>query len=144
MLLGRLSGPFAFRFVLQPLVATLFAARYALSDARMGRPPYGWALFTNPGSNRELLREGWKHVGRVFIAVIIIDLIYEIAVFRRIYPLQTLLVAAVLALLPYLLMRGFLNRVIQFWWRCGDGRHARITRDGSGAADALAKDQQRL
>lgn len=138
MLIGRVSGPFAFRFIVQPLVATFFAARYALSDSRTGRPPYGWAVLTNPSGNRELLREGWRHVRKVFAVAVVIDLIYEIVVFRWIYPVQTLVVAAALALLPYLLMRGFLNRIIQLWRRFGDGRQRKITREG-GAAGAVMK-----
>ena len=90
-----------------------FATRYAISDARAGRPPYGWTVLTNPRGNRELLREGWKHVGKVFTAAVVIDLIYEVIVFRWIYPDQALIVAAVLALLPYLVVRGLLNRTIQ-------------------------------
>ena len=36
----RLTGPGRFRFVLQPLIATLLGIRGGLVDARAGRPPY--------------------------------------------------------------------------------------------------------
>jgi hypothetical protein len=39
-LLARLSGPGAFRFVLQPLVAVLLGIRDGRADAKAGRPPY--------------------------------------------------------------------------------------------------------
>ena len=36
----RLTGPGRFRFILQPLVATLLGIRSGVADARAGRPPY--------------------------------------------------------------------------------------------------------
>jgi hypothetical protein len=111
MLVGRLHGPFAFRFVLQPLVAAFIACRAGLRDARAGRPAYGWAVLTNRLDRHELLRHGWRELTRVFIAAVIIDVIYEVIVFRRIYPGQSLIIAAFLALLPYPFIRGLVNRI---------------------------------
>jgi hypothetical protein len=39
------------------------------------------------------------------------DLIYQAIVLRWFYPLQALIVAIVLALLPYILLRGPVNRI---------------------------------
>jgi hypothetical protein len=39
------------------------------------------------------------------------DLVYQIIVFRRIYPVEALLVAAMLTFIPYLLIRGPVNRI---------------------------------
>jgi hypothetical protein len=141
MLVGRVHGPFAFRLVLQPFVATFFAARAALSDARAGRPPYGWTVLSNPRGNRELLREGWRHVAKVFVAAVVIDLIYEVVVFRWIYPGQALLVAAVLALLSYPLIRGLLNRIIRCWRRVQGKRESAVAADRGGASNLVIKGQ---
>lgn len=110
-LVGRIDGPMAFRFILQPLAASIIAIRAGLKDAREGRPPYFWSIFYNPIQRRETIREGWKHIAKVFIAAIVIDSIYQIVVFRWFYPLQTLIVAIVLAVLPYLVIRGLVNRI---------------------------------
>jgi len=120
-LVGRVHGPMMFRFVLQPLTAAILATRAAMRDAREGRPAYGWALVTDAPRRRALLREGWKEVAKVFVAAVIIDLIYEVIVFHRIYPGQSLIVAAVLALLPYPLIRGSVNRILRLRLR---GRNA--------------------
>jgi hypothetical protein len=112
-LMGRLNGPFTFRLVLQPLSAALIALRSGLRDARSGRPAYGWAVVSNPVERRELLKEGWRELSRVFIIAVIVDLIYELVVFGEIYPGQSLIVATVLALLPYPLLRGVVNRIIR-------------------------------
>jgi hypothetical protein len=112
---GRVDGPFAFRLILQPLVATFFAIRAGFRDARTGRPAYAWSVCFQRGHARELLKEGWKDVARVFFVAVIVDLIYEIVVFRRLYPSESLIVAAILALLPYFLMRGPANRIAARW-----------------------------
>jgi hypothetical protein len=64
-----------------------------------------------------LLKEGWKELTRVFIIAVVVDLIYEKMVFDEIRPGQSLVVAAVLALLPYPLLRGLANRIIRRWRR---------------------------
>ena len=63
------------------------------------------------GPRRDLLREGWADVGKVFIAATVLDLIYELFVYRWVYPGQALIMAAVLAFIPYLLIRGPVTRI---------------------------------
>jgi hypothetical protein len=110
-LIDRVSGPMKFRLILQPLMATIFAIRSGLKDAKEGKPAYFWALFTDSVHRRDMLRDGWKSVGKVFIIAIIIDLVYQLIVFRWFYPGEALLVAAILAFVPYLLIRGPVNRI---------------------------------
>ena len=115
--IGRVHGPFAFRLVLQPLAAAIIACRAGWRDAWAGRPAYGWAILTNSVERHELLREGWRELARVFIIAFLVDLIYEVIVFHEIYPGQSLIVAALLALLPYPLIRGSVNRIVGRWRR---------------------------
>jgi len=110
-LLDRVSGPMKLRLIIQPLMGIIFAVRSGLKDAKDGRPPYFWAIFTDPQNRREMLRDGWKSVGRIFILAIIIDAIYQIIELRWFYPLEALTVAIVLAIIPYLLIRGPVNRI---------------------------------
>ena len=108
---GRLEGPLHFRFFLQPAMAILLAIRDGLRDAREGRPAYFWSLFTEPAVRRDLLRDGWKSISKVFIIAVVLDVIYQIIVLRWFYAFETLLVAVLLALVPYLLVRGPVNRI---------------------------------
>jgi len=110
-LLGRVSGPMKFRLILQPVMAAIFAIRSGLKDAKGNKPPYFWAIFTNSDSRLDMIRDGGKSVGRVFIFGIVMDAIYQFIVFRWFYPVEALLVAAILALIPYLLIRGPVNRI---------------------------------
>jgi hypothetical protein len=113
-LIGRIGGPMSFRLILQPAMALIFAIRDGLRDAREGRPAYFYSLFTQPENRRRQLREGFKAVSRVFALAIVIDFIYQVIVLRWFYPLQALIVALVLAFLPYILLRGPVNRIARF------------------------------
>jgi lauroyl/myristoyl acyltransferase len=80
-------------------------------------------VLSGHSQRRELLKQAWRDVARVFIASIILDLIYQISVLRWIYPVQAAFVASVLALLPYLLVRGPTNRLAKLW-RSRHGKRA--------------------
>lgn len=110
-LLGRLSGPMKIRFLLQPAMAILLAARSGLQDARTGKPPYFWAIFTHPAQRRDLVKQGWGSIGKVFLAAIVIDVVYQIIQLRWIYPGEAMAVAVGLAIVPYLLSRGLVTRI---------------------------------
>jgi hypothetical protein len=114
-LLGRIDGPMHFRIILQPTMASIFACIGGYKDARAGKPPYFWALFTTPGYRKEMLKDGWKHVGKVFILALVLDLIYELKVHHTVHPVEMLTVAVVLAFIPYLLLRGPVNRLCRIW-----------------------------
>jgi len=113
-LMARISGPMSFRFLIQPLMALFFAVRDGRKDAREGKAPYFWALFSNPGHRREMLQSGWKSVGKVFIIAMILDLVFQIIAFHGIRPGGAMVAGVILAIIPYLLLRGPVNRVIQY------------------------------
>ena len=110
-LVGRVDGPLKFRLVLQPTMAMIFAIRDGLKDAREGRVPYFWAIFTEPAHRGALIREGWQAVTKVFILAVLMDLIYQYLILGWLYPLAALFVAFILAFVPYLLIRGPVNRM---------------------------------
>lgn len=112
-LVARVTGPLHFRLLLQPLMATLFAVRDGLGDAREKRSPYLWLIAVNSGERRKKLAEGWKAVSRVFVLAVVIDAVYQFISVKWFYPGEALIVATVLALVPYLLIRGPVNRIAQ-------------------------------
>jgi hypothetical protein len=113
----RVGGPMTFRLILQPMMAALLASRAGLKDAREGQAPYLWTIFTDPVNRAELLREGWGAIGRVFLLAVTMDVIYQWIVFGWIYPGEVLLVAVLLAVVPYVLIRGPVNRIARQWRR---------------------------
>ena len=110
-LLGRIGGPLTFRLILQPLVAATFAVRAGLADAHMGRRAYFWSLLSDPKHRRQNVREGWRDVAKVFLLALAIDLGYQIILQRYVYPGEALIVAIMLAIVPYLLVRGCVTRL---------------------------------
>jgi hypothetical protein len=108
---ARLTGPMNLRFILQPTIAMIFAIRAGLRDAHQNRPAFLWAVLWNPAYRRELLRQGWKDVGKVLLLATILDVIYQLIIHRGVYILELLITAVALAVIPYVLFRGPISRI---------------------------------
>ena len=107
----RVSGPMKFRLLLQPIMASIFAIRSGLHDARTGKPPYLWTLLTDPAHRADMIKDGWKSVGKVFLLALVLDVVYQIIVSRFVYPGEAIIVAFLLAIVPYLILRGLVTRL---------------------------------
>jgi hypothetical protein len=107
----RVTGPMKFRLVLQPFTAIFLATLGGLRDARAGKPPYFWALFADARERSAMLKDGWKSVGRLFLLALGLDVVYQFIERRFVYPGEAVLVAVILAIVPYLLVRGSVNRI---------------------------------
>ena len=110
---SRVGGPLDFRLVLQPAMAIVIAIRAGWNDARENRPPFLWTVLIDRGERRALLRTGWRDVGRVFVLAWLVDAVYQIVFLQAFRPLQGLLVAGVLAFVPYGIVRGLTTRLIR-------------------------------
>ena len=108
----RIEGPMKLRLVLQPLMASFFAIRSGLADAKSGQPPYLWAIVTHPSERADLLKDGWKSIGKVFLLALGLDVVFQLIVVKTLYPFETFLVAVMLALVPYVVLRGLTNRLV--------------------------------
>src|SRR5271154_4163885 len=97
-LIDRVTGPMKFRLVLQPAMATVWAILAGLKDARAGKPPYFWALLVSPGHRVDMIKDGWRSVGRVFILALVLDAAYQIYVLHFVYPGEAITVAFILAI----------------------------------------------
>jgi len=58
-----------------------------------------------------MLKDGWKSVSRVFILAVVLDVVYQLYVLHFVYPLQAIAVAIILAIVPYLILRGMVTRL---------------------------------
>ena len=106
---ARVTGPMHFRIYLQPLMASILGVIAGLRDARAGKPAFFSAMFT--ARRAEVIREMLRSVGRVFIFAVILDIIYQLVVQHWIYPLETVITAFILAIVPYFLIRGITDRI---------------------------------
>jgi hypothetical protein len=120
-LVARTEGPMKLRFVLQPLMSFIFAVRAGIRDARNNRVPYLWRFKTSPGQRKAIAREAWKDVGRIFIIGVVMDIIYQLILIYgfkdkdRFYPLESILVAFGLAMIPYFIFRGPTDRIARMF-----------------------------
>lgn len=114
-LIDRPSGPMAFRFILQPSMAAINAIRDGLRDARIERSPYLWTILRQPRERVGRLREGLDATARIILLGLAMDVIYQVTVFRTFYPVEALIIAILLAFVPYLLVRGLVVRI----WHAG-------------------------
>jgi hypothetical protein len=111
--IARFDGPLHFRLFVQPLMAILFALRDGNRDAREERSAYLWSLVTDPAQRRYPLESGWKGISKVLVLAFVLDVVYQFMVWRGLKPLQALMTAIVLAVIPYAILRGPVNRVLR-------------------------------
>ena len=111
-ILGRAHGPLNFRLFVMPTVVVVLAIRAHLKDVREGKPVFLGAFITSPTERRRLLQSALKDVGRVLVIALTLDTIYQLLVFKAFYPGQALVVAVACAVVPYVLVRGPVTRLV--------------------------------
>ena len=110
-LIERPTEPMKFRFILQPTMAAIAAIRDGLKDARTGRTPFLVAMLRYPQKRIERLDEGLNATARIILLGLAMDTVYQILVLDRIYPNEALIIALLLAYLPYVIVRELVVRV---------------------------------
>jgi hypothetical protein len=110
-LLARFSGPGRLRFLLQPTVAILLGSRDGRKDARMGLPPYLWALAFHGEHRSALLRGTFTSIREIVAVAILLDVLSQYLIFREIHPGAAILLGPVLIGMPYMVSRAFANRL---------------------------------
>lgn len=112
-ILERADGPMHFRLVVQPIIASLLAARSGVRDAREDRGPFLTSIVMDRGQRKYFLAHGWQDIGKVFFMAGILDVAFQLIVFKTIHILETLVIAVTLSIVPYLLVRGPANRLFR-------------------------------
>jgi hypothetical protein len=110
----RLTGPGRFRFILQPLIATILGIRSGRADARAGRPPYLLGLVTDREHRQELARGGLAAIANLLLMGILLDSIFQWLIVGQSYPGAALVVGPVLITTPYAIARALSNRATRF------------------------------
>lgn len=111
-LVHRVDGPLHFRLIVQPAVAALMAIRAGMRDARESKSPFFWAVLLHTGDHRELLQQAWRDLRNVIIIALTLDVIYQLIVHRWIYPLESTIAVTFLVVVPYIIFRGPINRIL--------------------------------
>ena len=114
-MLARPGGPMTFRFILQPAMAATAAFRDGVEDARIGRTPYILSMLRGVEPRGARLWESVVATARILVLGVVMDSIYQGLVLRTFYPAQAAVIAVLLALVPYLLLRGPFERIARHW-----------------------------
>ncbi len=122
-LFERPGGPMVFRFFLQPTMAAIAAWRDGVADARTGRSPFFVGALTDPAQRTVRLNEALVATARIILLGLIMDGIYQAIEFNSFHPAEAVIIALLLAFVPYLLLRGLFARAARWWFnRDGDLR----------------------
>ena len=114
-LFERPGGPMVFRFILQPVMASIAAFRDGLMDARSGRAPFLVTVLNNPRERAGRLNEAIVATAQIILLGLVMDGIYQFLEFETFHPAEAVITALVLAFLPYLLLRGLFARIARRW-----------------------------
>jgi hypothetical protein len=126
----RPAGPMGFRFILQPVMASILAIRDGIKDAKTNRSPYFWTIATDQTRRRKRLVEGIHAVSRVLILAALMDIIYQLLELNGLRPLETAMIAVLLAFVPYMIVRGPAARIAKRVMGLKDANETKSLRRG--------------
>jgi hypothetical protein len=109
----RFTGPGRLRFILQPMVAIVLGIRGGLADAKTGDPPYLFGLLFGAGRRRELQRSGVAAIRNLVAMGIIMDIVFQLVLYRSVHPGAALVVGPILICFPYVVSRALTTRMTQ-------------------------------
>lgn len=121
-MLDRSGGPMTFRFFLQPVMASIAALLDGIRDARAGRAYYLRTILTDPAARAGRLHEGLIATARVILLGLCMDVIYQMIEFETFHPAEAVIIALLLAFVPYVLLRGPVARIARRWLGSGPAK----------------------
>ncbi len=113
--IDRSNGPMTFRFFLQPIMAAIAALHDGLKDARSANDPYLRTILLDPAKRTARLGEGLFSTARIILLGFAMDAIYQWRVFDSFFPVEAVIITLILAVLPYLILRGLITRIARRW-----------------------------
>ena len=117
----RVDGPMSFRFYLQPTMALIAAVPDGIRDTRLGHKSFFWSAWWDKGASAGRLREGLASIARVMLLGISMDVIYQFKALDRFYPVEALMMALLLAVVPYFVFRWIVERAASWWFARKEG-----------------------
>jgi hypothetical protein len=123
-LVRGLSGKGQFRLILQPTMALFLGLRLGIADAKQGKAPFLFRLFSTRQGRWALFKQSLSDAALPLIVALIMDGILQYLAFNRIRLLQAVVVGALLVWLPFSMTRGLTNRI---WRHAHSGKTPRVT-----------------
>lgn len=123
-LVRGLSGKGQFRLILQPAMALLLGIRLGIADAKEGKAPFLFRLFSTRHERWGLFKQSLSDAAMPLILGLVMDGILQYLTFNRVRPLQAVVVGTLLVWLPFTGSRGLTNRI---WKHAHPGKVTRVT-----------------
>src|SRR5215510_11020743 len=108
-LAARPGGQYNFRFLLQPAMAIVLGVIDGRRFAREGRSFLLWGGPEDPAERRAQARATIRAIGKVALLALILDALYQYSAHGGFYPGEAVIVVFVVALIPYFMVRFFVN-----------------------------------
>jgi hypothetical protein len=116
---ARFGGPMTFRFFLQPTMAAIAAIHDGVKDAREGHKSFFWTAWRHPSQQTGRLREGLISTARIMLLGISMDVIYQLKELDQFYPAEAVVIALLLAVVPYFIFRWIIEGIARRWMHQG-------------------------
>ena len=113
---SRTEGPMTFRFYLQPAMAAIAAFHDGINDTRLGHKVFFWTALRDPTLHAGRLRQGAISTARIVLLGLSMDVIYQLRVLHRFYPVEALIMAILLAVVSYFIFRWIVEMVARWWY----------------------------
>ena len=84
-----------------------------------GARPFFVGALTDPAQRTARLNEALVATARIILLGLVMDGIYQAIEFKSFHPAEAVIIALVLAFLPYLLLRGLIARAARRWFSHG-------------------------
>jgi hypothetical protein len=121
----RPGGPMTFRFILQPVMAAAAALTDGIRDGRAGRRRYLWTILTRSEQRGGHLRSGMVSIARIILLGLGMDTLYQAIAFDYFHPAEAVIVALLLAFIPYVVLRGPAAWAACWWFGANAAREIR-------------------
>jgi len=113
---ARAHGPMTFRFYLQPTMAAIAAVHGGINDARYGHRAFFWTALWDQTQRTGRLKQGLISTARIMLLGISMDVVYQLRVEHRFYPAEAVMIAILLAVIPYFVFRWIVEQVARWWF----------------------------
>ena len=80
-----------------------------------GRTPFLETVLTNPAKRAGRLQEAVIATARIILLGLIMDTIYQFIEFETFHPAEAVIIALLLAFVPYVVLRGLIARIARWW-----------------------------
>lgn len=96
-------------------MASLVAARDGYRDAKSGDSAFMQVMVSDRALRKVRVNKALVATSKIILLSVIMDTVFQILVLKAFYPFEIVIVTLLLALLPYVILRGPFRRIAGWW-----------------------------